>query len=299
MSDNESGRAASAGQRGAADGPGEGGGPRRSPAPVVTSADLERWQALADAATPGPWTHDPAADEADVIQDRPDMADIGGGPIVAECGGRQPMWTAHHNDAAFIAAARVAVPRLVARVRELEVERLSLLGAGTVSIATIAAERDAARERVRELTEEVEQLRAESDDCVSAVERQMPLVDALPTAVHELVNTIRDQETHMEEARERVRLLEVDQADWRKGVALIASALGEKDPNPNLCCVRISRVALEQRSALEKQAESVRLLEGLLRECCDGQGCECVPNGPGEIGDAVCAWCRAREALAP
>ena len=55
----------------------------------------------------------------------------------------------------------------------------------------------------------------------------------------------------MEGARATVRELKKDQADWRKGVALIASALGEKDP-PDLCCVRLSRVALEMRAALER-----------------------------------------------
>lgn len=49
----------------------------------------------------------------------------------------------------------------------------------------------------------------------------------------------------------RIAELEADQADWRKGVALIASALGEKDP-PDLSCARIAEVALNMRAALEK-----------------------------------------------
>lgn len=41
-----------------------------------------------------------------------------------------------------------------------------------------------------------------------------------------------------------------DQEDWRKGVELIASALGEKNP-PDLSCVRIANIALEMRAKLE------------------------------------------------
>lgn len=45
--------------------------------------------------------------------------------------------------------------------------------------------------------------------------------------------------------------LRADQEDWRKGVALIASALGEAD-SPNLSCVRLADVALRMRAALEE-----------------------------------------------
>lgn len=44
--------------------------------------------------------------------------------------------------------------------------------------------------------------------------------------------------------------LRADQADWRKGVELIASSLGEQNP-PDLSCVRIAQVALEQRARIE------------------------------------------------
>jgi hypothetical protein len=47
-----------------------------------------------------------------------------------------------------------------------------------------------------------------------------------------------------------LRTLQQDQADWRKGVAFIASALG--DPADNLSCVRIGEIALSLRVRLEK-----------------------------------------------
>ena len=50
-----------------------------------------------------------------------------------------------------------------------------------------------------------------------------------------------------------------DQRDWRKGVELIALALGEPD-SPNLSCVRLAEIALQQRVDLAAaQQESERL----------------------------------------
>jgi len=54
----------------------------------------------------------------------------------------------------------------------------------------------------------------------------------------------------LREAAEAITRLRADQQDWRKGVALIASALG--DDGRNLSCARISELALEQRAALER-----------------------------------------------
>lgn len=52
--------------------------------------------------------------------------------------------------------------------------------------------------------------------------------------------------------------LREDQADWRKGVALIASSLG--DPADNLSCVRIAELGLQLRARLEEaEAEVARL----------------------------------------
>ena len=61
----------------------------------------------------------------------------------------------------------------------------------------------------------------------------------------------------LEQERDR---LKADQQDWRKGVALIASALG--DPADNLSCVRIAEIGLTLRANLETADEQlVRLKE--------------------------------------
>lgn len=73
----------------------------------MTQDELDRWEALANAATPGPW----------VLVDR----DILGGYEVHA----PDDWTVfgyngpERTDAAFIAAARDAVPALIAEVRRL------------------------------------------------------------------------------------------------------------------------------------------------------------------------------------
>lgn len=50
--------------------------------------------------------------------------------------------------------------------------------------------------------------------------------------------------------------LHEDRGDWRKGVELIASALGEQEP-VNLSCVRIADVALRLRAELEKTQAAI------------------------------------------
>ncbi len=85
----------------------------------MSPAELDALEVLANAATPGPWsTHglrallrfgrkqDGPWDEANEDDPREDGA-----------------WLPHDEAAAFIAAARTAVPALIARVRELEQER--------------------------------------------------------------------------------------------------------------------------------------------------------------------------------
>lgn len=76
----------------------------------MTEEELARLEALAAAATPGPWTE--RLDET-----RPDWRRVyGEGRDIAY----MPPWaTTVEPDAAFIAAARTAVPKLVAEVRRL------------------------------------------------------------------------------------------------------------------------------------------------------------------------------------
>ncbi len=68
-------------------------------------------------------------------------------------------------------------------------------------------------------------------------------------------------EAAMEE-RDRLRQ---DQTDWRKGVALIASALGETYP-PDLCCSRIADVALNLRASLENFRTALKNSQGVVLE---------------------------------
>lgn len=55
---------------------------------------------------------------------------------------------------------------------------------------------------------------------------------------------------YCDELIQRVRELEADQSDWRKGVELIASALGVTGPG-SLSCVGLAEKALEIRAELE------------------------------------------------
>jgi hypothetical protein len=66
-------------------------------------------------------------------------------------------------------------------------------------------------------------------------------------------------------ADRRIAELEADQRDWRKGVELIASSLGEFAP-ANLSCVRIAEVALGVRAEAEQLAEARSLIDELAEQ---------------------------------
>lgn len=92
---------------------------------------------------------------------------------------------------------------------------------------------------------------------------------------------------------QEIERLKADQADWRKGVALIASALGDKDDN--LSCVRIAHVALEQRAKLEAaEAElaQVRAAVSELPKCRTGMPHYC-PNCDRSFDDIMASAVRA------
>lgn len=76
---------------------------------MITQEQLEQWRALADAATPGPW----------------ELKNYGksvylAGPAIEDIIGRIQFHAG--ADAAFIAAARAAVPALLAEVERLTAE---------------------------------------------------------------------------------------------------------------------------------------------------------------------------------
>lgn len=71
----------------------------------MTPEDLDRYETITNAATPGPWVND---------------GDIGRGSEIETADGRI-VGTLHGSDnAAFVIVAREAMPALIARVRELE-----------------------------------------------------------------------------------------------------------------------------------------------------------------------------------
>lgn len=88
--------------------------------------------------------------------------------------------------------------------------------------------------------------------------------------------------TDLEKLIRTIDALKHDQAQWRKGVELIASALGEKNP-PNLSCVRLAEVALQLRTQRDALCEQLfHAISGgnidskacgqLLEQWCDSQG---------------------------
>ena len=107
-----------------------------------TEADLARWEALADQATPGPWTarhrdssnptQDPARDGEHLGWHLDPLAVPDRGQIVRGA------------DAAFLAESRTAVPALVAEVRRLR---------QVLEIAALACEDHGARALARAIRE--------------------------------------------------------------------------------------------------------------------------------------------------
>jgi hypothetical protein len=114
---------------------------------TITDDDLSRWEALASAATPGPWT----TDDAPRLQG---SVNAGLHQVAAAMG--QAAMHDHRADtaevqranAAFIAAARAAVPDLCAEVRRLRQEVADVHGASLHNASTavrVTDERDALR----------------------------------------------------------------------------------------------------------------------------------------------------------
>lgn len=89
----------------------------------MTAEHLEQWRALADAATPGPWlpSHNvDAPSDGNWEPDNPEREGRGEGPTLTGLYRDVKAWA--EADAAFIAAAREAVPALLAEVQRLRVE---------------------------------------------------------------------------------------------------------------------------------------------------------------------------------
>ena len=116
--------------------------------PRLTTAQLAAWAALADAATPGPWRAGTVEREGKVwVNHRDGIA----GPVLGErCLLNMNLHFPHTADRAFIAAAREAVPALVAEVRALRSENYDLRAEVRRLNAAVAVERDIAKSTRRE-----------------------------------------------------------------------------------------------------------------------------------------------------
>lgn len=121
----------------------------------VGATELDTIEALANAATPGPWAHGRGYEQEDpgayVYQAQ------GCGPVVAT--GMDPIDPA---DAAFIASARTAVPALCREVRRLREERGSAISLLSRLTELYALSDSNSRKRERELGAEWERAREEA-----------------------------------------------------------------------------------------------------------------------------------------
>jgi hypothetical protein len=89
----------------------------------MTDEELTRLEALEQAATPAPW-----ASFADMPNPIYGVASVAGGSddqIIEIC--REPEYDERCNDMAFIAAARSALPALIAEVRRLRAWRETVI----------------------------------------------------------------------------------------------------------------------------------------------------------------------------
>ena len=129
--------------------------------------DLEKLKALADAATPGPWRVRQDGSASWLCQ--PDQS----GLELKDSAIRLPMKRSHDDrernrlDALFIAAAREAVPALIAEVERLRVESARLTS-DLVNMQETARNYAALfhreRNRRRALLERIVELSADADD---------------------------------------------------------------------------------------------------------------------------------------
>ena len=134
----------------------------------MTDADLENLEALAAAATPGPWeATGPVEDPVDSI------VDSDSGLVASTEESARP-----GEDTAFIAAARDAVPALIAEVRRLRArpwERMREMGftVDTANDLGVVAERDALRSEVEQLKLGLADEKRQYDEEIARLRRRL------------------------------------------------------------------------------------------------------------------------------
>lgn len=117
----------------------------------MADLDLDRLEALAKAATPGPWWGGGSNRRRDSIGLVGRTSDRGTGNAIAVLNG---IGMDRVADAEFIAAAREGVPTLIAEVRGLRRDHdsaLAIIEHRDAMVAGLAAERDALAAKVRAL----------------------------------------------------------------------------------------------------------------------------------------------------
>ncbi len=148
----------------------------------ITQAQLDEWQALADAATPGTWRVESNTALVWGACDLDDQSSYGMGYPVASAD-LPPAWkktnpTAEEMfaNAAFIAASRTAVPALIAAFRESRMETERIRGLINHQIEgepcayfTLAKERDEATARA----EKAEDMNREAVKQIGAISREL------------------------------------------------------------------------------------------------------------------------------
>jgi len=85
---------------------------------MITAEQLKEWRALADAATPGPWTYSMSGD----LGTKAELRLIVRRHLAEPLGTMEPNWIPGNADMSFIKNAREAVPALINEVERLRAQ---------------------------------------------------------------------------------------------------------------------------------------------------------------------------------
>lgn len=119
----------------------------------MTPADIATLRGLCERATPGPWRQGSVETYNVFAPSRPDSEQLGHEWVVLRMNTHFPSYIA---DAAFVAAARQAVPALIDRVEELERERdAARRERDAFSYDTLTRERNQLADEVREQADDL------------------------------------------------------------------------------------------------------------------------------------------------
>ena len=120
-----------------------------------TDDELARWRALADAATPGPWTHEGTGVITASVAGRGRQLASMTGQVATYGDLTRPAHEIRDANAELTAAAREAIPRLLDEVARLRAMTLAV----SVDRDTLESERDDARREAETLRSQLESAR--------------------------------------------------------------------------------------------------------------------------------------------